>query len=132
MARYFIKPTGVVSGKREWRRVSIILWWPGRKESDYDSESGGYDDLPDKFRSLVKRCKGSGSRYLAYATVRLPDGSEVYGYSRCMDIDNPVRSYAINKAVGFLRKHLLDKTWLLRHGVTSAYTYDVVVVGDNS
>lgn len=131
MAKYFVKPIGVVQGPtREWRRVSIILWWPGRDKADYESESGGFDDLPEKFKSLVRRCEGSGSRYLAYATVTLPDGNEVYGYSRCMNIDNPVRSYAINKAVGFLRKHLLDRDWLLKHGVVSSGRYDVITVND--
>ena len=130
MARFFAKPQGVALGSGEWRRVSIILWWPGRDKSDYDSATGGYDDLPEKFKSLVRRCIGSGSKYLAYATVRMPDGSEVYGYSRCMDIDNPVRSYAVNKAVGFLQKHLGDEEWLASHGVTCKDRFAVVKIDE--
>jgi len=121
--RFFAKPVGVVSS-RDWRRVSIILWWPGRDLSDYDD----YEAMPEKFKSLVRRCKSSGSRYMAYATVKLPDGSDVYGYSRCMDIDNPVRKYAVNKAVGFLQKHLQDDEWLKAHGVKCIDRFTIVDV----
>lgn len=122
MAKFFAKPVGVKLQDREWLKVSIMLWWPGRDPADY----GDFEKMPEKFKSLVRRCKSSKSRYLAYATVILPNGDEVYGYSRCMKIDNPVRKYAVRKAVGFLQKHLMDDTWLEAHGVECDCNYKVI------
>jgi len=84
--------------------VEIYYWWPG---CNMDVTM-----MPEKFQSLVRRCKRANSRYLAYATVYVPGIGELYGYARCMDIDNPSRKFARDKAVGWLTKRLLD------HGMT--------------
>jgi len=103
--KFFAEPIGGALFDQEHIKVSIMLWWPGRDLADY----GDFEAMPEKFKSLVRRCISSGSRYLVYATVILPNGAEVYGYSRCMDIDNPERKYGINKAVGWLHKRLLNE-----------------------
>ena len=103
MAKYFVRRWNSPTSRSEWLKVSLIMWWPTRDLSDY----GDFESLPEKFKSLVRRSIGSKSRYLVYASVTLPDGKEVYGYSRCMDIDNPVRAYGRNRAIGTLRQKLL-------------------------
>ena len=80
--------------------VFIVYWWEGREFEDFES-------LPPKFKSLVRRCIGSSSRYLVYTSVVVPGLGEIYGYSRCMGIDNPSKKYGRDKALGWLTKRLL-------------------------
>jgi len=88
-----------------WEEVFLVYWWEGREYGDFDS-------LPDRFKSLVRRAKRSGSKYLVYASTHIPGEGEVYGYARCMGMDNPVRSYGRNRAIGRLRQKAL------KHGYT--------------
>lgn len=98
--RYFVRPLDRAAPKATWEEVYLVYWWPDKQYEDYES-------LPAKFKSLVRRCRGSGSRYLVYANAFIPGVGEVYGYSRCMDIDNPEKDYGRNKAVGWLREKAL-------------------------
>lgn len=86
--------------------VSFIYWFPGCTHLDEY-----FDELPEEFKSLVRRSKKSGSKYLVYAytnvTVPGEGYKEVYGYSRCMGIDNPRKKYGRDKALGWLHSKLI-------------------------
>lgn len=98
-----MKEYGVFTHPHNPEKISmafLVYWWPGREYSDWES-------LPAEFKHIVRRCQKSDSRYLAYACVDV-NGKRYSGWARCMDVDNPRRSYGRNRALGLLHKNLLE------------------------
>lgn len=98
MARYVA--VCAVGDSPEEHKVALFYWRPGREFVDESR-------LPQRFRELMAEAEHLGSNYLVYACTNLPGYGEVCAHSLCMGIDQPVKKYGRDKALGRLRSELL-------------------------